>query len=119
MSAKPRSLLFAAALFAVPMAPALAQQSTNPPGNLGSNRSTTASPGTADSHAASGINTGDVGSRGTGTSNYGGAGMSSATPGSTGQTKVPGNNSTVAGNTTGTNTQQTTGNQTGSGGGAR
>lgn len=111
------SFAFAAALCAAPVA--MAQQN-NPAGNLGSNRSTTAAPGTADNHSASGVNTGDVHS---GSSTYSGSGMSSGsttsstTPGATGHTVVPGNNSSVAQDSRGTN-HQASGNASGAGGGA-
>lgn len=109
------SMAFAAALIAAPVAMA---QSNNPTGNLGSNRSATASPGTADSTSSTGMHTGD--SRG-GVSNYGGSstsmGMTSGTPGSTGHTVVPGNNSTVASDHSATTQQRQTGNQAGSGSG--
>jgi hypothetical protein len=114
-----RALLLSAGLMALPLATAMAQQN-NPAGNLGSNRSTTATPGTADSKAASGMHTGDVGTaRDTGASNYGGSGMSSTTPGATGKTVVPGSTSSQANSANGTRSQQTggTGGGTSSAGG--
>lgn len=113
-----RPLVFAAALSAAPFVVAQAQQN-NPAGNLGSNRSMTAAPGTADSQAASGMHTADT----KGHSNaYGGASMnktSPRTPGATGTTVVPGNNSTVASDAKSSYQQKTAGSQTGSGGGGR
>jgi hypothetical protein len=105
---KSRSLLFAAGLMALPAAAAFAQQN-NPAGNMGSNRSVTASPGTADSKAASGINSGDVGSSSTGTSNYSGSAMSPTKPGATGQTVVPGSTSSQASASAGTMEQKSGG----------
>jgi hypothetical protein len=107
MFSRSASLFFAAALLA---APAALAQHNNPTGNEGSNRSVTASPGTADSHAASGANTADT----HGFSNYGGSGASSSTmPSHT----TPGNNSSVAGNSSATG-REATGTSSGSGGGA-
>jgi hypothetical protein len=84
--------LLAASIMAIPLAGALAQ--SNPTGNLGSNQSTTASPGTADNKAASGLNTADVNAK----PPIPPAGaMNSTTPGATGTTVVPGSTSTVAG----------------------
>ena len=118
MFLKSRSLLLAASLVAVPLATAMAQQN-NPTGNMGSNRSVTASPGTADSKAASGVNTGDMsGSHNTGASNYGGSGMSSTTPGATGKTVVPGSTSSQASSERGTVQQQTGGTAGGTAGGS-
>ncbi len=91
---KSGSLLLAAGLMGAPFATAMAQ--TNPTGNLGSNRSVTASPGTADSRSASKLTTGDSTSRGTMTNTYGGASTSNTTPGATGRTVVPGTNSSQA-----------------------
>jgi hypothetical protein len=116
MFSKSRSLLLATVLMAVPMTAAVAQQN-NPTGNMGSNRSVTASPGTADSKAASGLNTGDVGSHNTGASNYGGSAMNSTTPGATGRTVVPGSTSSQAGASTATMGQKSGGGGGESGGG--
>ncbi len=55
MFTKSGSLLLAASLMAAPLGAALAQ--SNPTGNLGSNKSTTAAPRTADSKSKSGLNT--------------------------------------------------------------
>lgn len=109
-----KSILLAATLMAVPLATAMAQQN-NPAGNQGSNRSVTASPGTADSKAASGMSTGDVNSRTTGTSNYSGSSMSNNAPGATGKTVVPGSTSSQANSAAGTMDQKTNG----SGGGQK
>jgi hypothetical protein len=108
MSWKSRSLLLAATLLAAPMATAMAQQN-NPTGNMGSNRSVTASPGTADNKAASGMSTGDAGTHATGTSNYGSSAMSSTTPGATGKTVVPGSTSSQANAASGTANQKSGG----------
>jgi hypothetical protein len=111
MFLKSRSFLLAASLMAAPMATAVAQQ--NPAGNLGSNNSATASPGTADSKSGSGMSTGDVGSHRTTTSNYGGSAMNPTTPGATGQTVVPGSTSSQASSAAGTVQQQQGGQTTG------
>jgi hypothetical protein len=115
MFSKSRSLLMAATLMAVPLATAVAQQN-NPAGNMGSNRSVTASPGTADNSAASRMTTGDHSARGTMTNSYGGPTTSNAVPGATGHTVVPGTNSSQAGSAPAT-VQEKTG--TVSSGGAR
>jgi hypothetical protein len=112
---KTQSLLLASTLLIAPVATAMAQQN-NPTGNLGSNRSATASPGTADSKAGSGMTTGDVGTKSTGTGNYGSSAMSTTAPGATGRTVVPGSTSSQASSSTGT-VEQKTGGSTGSGGG--
>jgi hypothetical protein len=65
MTSISRALLLSAALMAAPVFAAVAQQQGNPMGNYGSNRSATASPGTADDQAASGTHTGDAGTRNT------------------------------------------------------
>lgn len=103
MVLKSRTLILAASLMAVPMVAAMAQQN-NPAGNMGSNQSSTASPGTADNKAVSGMNTGDVGSRNKATSS--GTAMNSTTPGATGHTVVPGSNSSQAGASAGTAEQK-------------
>jgi hypothetical protein len=119
MFSKSGTILLAAGLIAVPLGIAVAQQN-NPTGNLGSNRSITASPGTADNKAASGTNTGDVGSRNTGTSNYSGSAANTTTPGATGRTIVPGSTSSQASSSAGTAEQKTGATSTGgSGGGGR
>jgi len=100
-----RSLLLAATLMAVPVAAAMAQ-SNNPAGNMGSNNSATASPGTADSKSAAGMNTGDTGPNRTAAGNYAGSAMNSTTPGATGQTVVPGSTSSQANASAGTAEQQ-------------
>jgi hypothetical protein len=92
---KSRSLLLAAGLLAIPLGAAMAQQN-NPTGNLGSNRSVTASPGTADNGSASTMSTGDANSRGTAMNTYGGPSTNNTVPGATGHTVVPGNNSSQA-----------------------
>jgi hypothetical protein len=116
MFIKSRSLLLAASLIAAPLAVAVAQQN-NPTGNMGSNNSATASPGTADSHAASGMSTGDAGARSTATSPYRGSASNSTMSGATGQTVVPGSTSSQASSSYGT-AQQRTGSGGGSGGGS-
>jgi hypothetical protein len=112
MFSKSRSLLLASTLLIAPVATAMAQQN-NPTGNMGSNRSVTASPGTADNKPASGMNTGDNSTRTTGTSNYGGAAMNSTTPGATGKTVVPGSTSTQADSSRGTANQKSGGSNSG------
>jgi hypothetical protein len=114
MFTKSRSLLIAAGLIAAPMAFTMAQ-TTNPTGNMGSNKSVTATPGTADSHAASGMNTGDAGARNTATPGYG-TSMNNTKPGATGRTVVPGSTSSQASSSAATANQRT-GSSGGSGGG--
>ena len=92
-----RFLFVAAALAVAPVAAAVAQ--SNPTGNLGSNQSVTAAPGTADNKAASGMNTAGVNAMPAVSS---AAAVNSATPGGTGKTVVPGSNSSVAGDRAGT-----------------
>jgi hypothetical protein len=94
MHFKSRSLLLAAGLMAVPLATAMAQQ--DPTANLGSNRSVTATPGTADNSAVSTMTTGDSAARGTMTNTYGGSSTNNPTPGATGHTVVPGTMSSQA-----------------------
>jgi hypothetical protein len=108
MSAKSRSLLLATTLLIAPVATSMAQQN-NPPGNMGSNRSVTAAPGTADNKAVSGMETGDNRGRSTGASNYGGSAMNSTTPGATGKTVVPGSTSSQADSSRGTVNQKSGG----------
>jgi hypothetical protein len=103
MFLQPRSLLLAAALMAGSMTVAIAQ--SNPAGNLGSNNSATASPGTADSKSMSGMNTADAGSPHNPAGNYSGSGINSA-PGATGKTVVPGSTSTQASNSKATTDQR-------------
>jgi hypothetical protein len=114
MFTKSRSLLLAASLIAAPMATAMAQQN-NPTGNMGSNKSVTASPGTADSHSASGMNTGDAGARSTASPTYGS--NNTTAPGATGRTVVPGSTSSQASSSTGTAHQQTGSSSAGGGAG--
>ena len=104
MVSQSRAILLAAGLFVAPLVPALAQQNY-PAGNLGSNKSITAAPGTADSHAASGMNTGD--SHGTVTRPYGTTAMNPYAPGATGQSVVRGTTSSQAGATSATTTEKT------------
>ena len=109
MSPVSRSVIFVAAILAVPVASTMAQ--SNPTGNYGANRSATATSTTGDK-PETGINTADVKSphkthrhrvRTTG-----------GAPGGTGKTVVPGNRSTVAGDADATAGTKTTG--TGGGG---
>lgn len=93
MTSHSRFLILAASLVAMPLAGALAQ-SNNPTGNYGSNQSMTASPGTADNKAASGMNTADVNATPPRVSSQA---KSNYVPGATGRTVVPGSNSTMAG----------------------
>jgi hypothetical protein len=97
---KIKSILLAGALLTAPLAVAMAQ-TESPTGNMGSNRSATASPGTAD---GSGMSTGDVSSK---PRRPIGSAMSSTTPGATGQTVVPGSNSSPARASAGTAGQKT------------
>jgi hypothetical protein len=98
------TLLVSAAIAVAPLAAGMAQQN-NPAGNYGSNRSETATPGTADSKAASGMNTGDVNSKST----YPGTMSGGTMPGGTGRTVVPGNNSSQANAARGTANTKTGG----------
>jgi hypothetical protein len=99
-------VLLATTLMAAPLATALAQPN-NPTGNMGSNNSVTASPGTADSKAVSGMNTGDAGSHSTATGNYSGSAANPTNPGATGRTVVPGSTSSQASSSAGTVEQKT------------
>jgi hypothetical protein len=117
-----QTLVFAALMLTAPAIGALAQ-SANPTGNNGSNGSMTASPGTADSQAASGMHTGDVG-HGSGYSptrptTDGTAATNPSRSGATGQAVVPGNASTAADTSGATRNTQTGGASSGatSGGG--
>jgi hypothetical protein len=105
MVSKSRSILLATGLMAFYSAAAIAQ-SNNPAGNMGSNNSATASPGTADSKPARGMNTGDAGSAPVARSN---AATNSNAPGGTGTTVVPGSNSSQAGSAAGTAEMKTGG----------
>lgn len=104
-----RFLILAASLVAMPLAGALAQ--SNPTGNLGSNTSSTASPGTADDKAVSGLETGDAKAkharpvrmaRNPSTSK-----PTDSTPGATGRTIVRGDSSTIQGDAAATAQQKT------------
>jgi hypothetical protein len=109
MTSISRSLLLSATLLAAPLTGAVAQDS-NPTGNYGSNRSVTASPGTADGKTDSKMSTGDVHSRSVVGSYHG----SASNPGGTGRTAVPGSNSSQARAAAGTAATQAGG--TGGGG---
>jgi hypothetical protein len=107
MISKSCSLLLAAGLMVAPMATALAQ-SNNPAGNLGSNNSASATPGTtADSKSTPGMNTGDAGSHSTVSGNYSGSAINPTTPGATGRTVVPGDSSSQASASSGTMQERT------------
>lgn len=108
-------LLAAAALIASPVV--ARAQNSNPTANMGSNRSATAAPGTADSKAMSGMHTGDVTTPHATTGNYSGSAMNSTTPGATGKTVVPGSTSSQASSSRGTAEQKTGAVSTGGGGG--
>ena len=113
MASLSRSLLMSAALLAAPLTGAMAQPN-NPAGNYGSNRSMTATPGTADSKTGSGMTTGDVHSRGA-MDSYSGAASNPRTAGGTaGRTVVPGTNSNQANAATGTANARTDGTTGGS-----
>ena len=101
MFLRSRSLLLTAALLAAPVTTVLAQQN-NPMGNMGSNNSVTATPGTADNKASSGMNTADTGARGAPVGNYTGSSMNPTTPGATGKAVVPGSTSSQVGSSAGT-----------------
>jgi hypothetical protein len=103
MTSTIRTSLLVAAIFAAPLA-AFAQ-SNNPMGNLGSNGSTTATPPTANS-PSSGMHTGDANAMPKPAT---GAAQNPHVPGATGQTVVPGTNSTVAGDRSATVNSKTNG----------
>jgi hypothetical protein len=112
-----QTLFLAASMLAAPALGALAQP-IDSTANQGTNRSITASPGTADSQAASGMHTGDVSP---GTSPYsstrpatGGMVANPNQPGATGHTVVPGDSSSMA-DTAGATRNTQTGGGTGSG----
>lgn len=111
------ALAVAGLLAAVPIA--TQAQQNNPAGNLGSNRSVTGAPGTADNPSTSGATTGDATSRRAVMGNYNSSSANPTRPGATGQSKVPGNGSTVAGDMPATGQSQTSTTGTGQGGGAR
>jgi hypothetical protein len=95
-------LLMAVWLVALPVG--ATAQSNNPTGNSGSNKSATASAGTADNKAASGMTTGDA------TSRIAPPPMSagnSRTPGGTGDSIVKGDHSTIRGDRAATTDQKT------------
>jgi hypothetical protein len=116
MFLKSGTILLTAGLIAVTLGIAVAQQN-NPTGNQGSNRSITATPGTADNSPGSATGTGSAGSRNTGTSNYGGSAANTTTPGATGRTIVPGSTSSQASSAAGTAEQKTGATSTGGSGG--
>jgi hypothetical protein len=93
-----RPVLLAAVLAAAPLTLAFAQQN-NPAGNMGSNTSVTATPGTADSKALSGMNTADAGAM---ARRPGSAATNAYVPGATGKTVVPGSTSSPAAAAAGT-----------------
>ncbi len=97
MIAKISAIALAGSLLAAPLA---LSQTQNPAGNMGSNRSMTASPGTQD-NAASGMNSSDVGKPDAAGGNYSGSGLSSH-PG-----VVQGSGSSVASASSATREQQT------------
>lgn len=104
-----KSIILTAIIMAVPASWALAQP-TNPSGNQGSNLSVTATPGTADSAAASPMHTADVDAAGSHGTRMPSMGATDPTkPGATGQTVVPGDNSSVAGTASATRNTQTGG----------
>jgi len=111
MTSTLRTVMLAATILAAPFA-AFAQ-SNNPAGNMGSNSSVTATPPTANSTAA-GMNTGDVKAT---AKTPGAMERSPSVPGATGNTVVPGSNSTVAGDHAGTANAKT--GQSGGTGGAK
>ncbi len=114
MFSKSSFLLLATALMAAPIASTMAQQN-NPTGNLGSNRSATAAPGTADTKAAPGMNTADVGANKTPRGNYSGSPMN-PTKSNPSAAYAPGSNSNNANMSKATRNTQT-GTVTPSGGG--
>jgi hypothetical protein len=105
MFQKSYPILLAATLVVAPLTAAVAQ-SNNPPANMGSNRSSTAAPGTADNKAMSGMHTGDTNAPHSTTGNRSGSAMDSTTPGATGRTVVPGSTSNQASSSAGTAEQK-------------
>jgi hypothetical protein len=95
MVSKSRLILLAASLIALPFGIAVAQQN-NPAGNMGSNNSATASPGTADRNP--GMNKGPSPRP---------AARNTNTPGGTGRTVVPGSTSSQAGSAPATTDSKT------------
>jgi hypothetical protein len=91
MTSMLRNSMLAAAIFAAPLT-AFAQ-SNNPTANLGSNKSTTATPPTADTRSST-LHTGDANAT---PHAPGAAAQNPHVPGATGKTVVPGTTSTVAG----------------------
>lgn len=110
MTSKLRMSLMAIALLATPML--ATAQSNNPTGNMGANRSDTAAGTSADKmqKPVGAVPSGAAAPKSAGMANDG------ATPGATGTTVVPGSNSTVSGDKTGT-TAAKTGQTNGGGGG--
>ncbi len=115
MTLKSCSFILAVSLVAMPVAGALAQ-GNNPAGNYGSNQSTTAAPGTADSKTMSGMHTGDTTAHTSGTAP---GAMNSTKPGATGKTVVPGSTSSIAGAASNTAEQKTGVTSAGAGGGGK
>jgi hypothetical protein len=91
MTSMLRNSMLAAAIFAVPLA--ASAQSNNPTANLGSNKSVTAAPQTADSQSST-MRTGDANATPPAHST---AAQNPHIAGATGKTVVPGTTSTVAG----------------------
>src|ERR1700735_180424 len=88
-----RPVMLAAVLVAAPLSTVFAQQN-NPAGNMGSNTSITATPGTADNKALSGMNTADSGAMPARPPSA--AATNPYVPGATGKTVVPGSTSSPA-----------------------
>jgi len=99
MNSKLRLSLMTVALLATPVL-AIAQ-GNNPTGNMGANRSDTAGGTSADKMQKPGMATADVQS-GANTPKPTAMAQDSAAPGATGKTVVPGSNSTVSGDKSGT-----------------
>ena len=112
MTSKLRLSLMTIALLATPML-AIAQ-GTNPTGNMGSNRSDTATGTNVDKAQKPGLGTADV-KPGVKAPEPTAAAKDNAVPGATGKTVVPGSSSTVSGNQSGTSAAKTGQTNSGSG----
>jgi hypothetical protein len=112
MTSKLRMSLMTVALLATPML-AMAQ-GNNPAGNMGSNRSDTSAGTNVDKTQTPGMGTADV-KPGVNSPKPSAAAESKTAPGATGRTVVPGSNSTVAGDQSGTSAAKTGQTNTGSG----
>jgi hypothetical protein len=112
MTSKLRMSLMTVAFLATPML-AIAQ-GNNPTGNMGSNRSDTSAGTNVDKTQTPGMGTADV-RPGVNAPKSSAAAKDNMVPGATGKTVVPGSNSTVAGDQSGTSAVKTGQTNAGSG----